>query len=92
MKNTHLLLHRILLITIVLGILSLFCLLIYYLALTDIWHAAGSPDFWQGEGASSFEWQILGYAYIPMALFNLGLVVLSFVLLYYCSRLNDNPH
>ena len=37
-------------VTLLLGICSLLCLMVIWLALTDIWHGLGSPDFWAGEG------------------------------------------
>lgn len=58
-------------ITIVLWAVSFLCLILYYLALTDIWHDLGSPDFWHGKGKSSLEWLFVGVCYWPMFLFHL---------------------
>jgi hypothetical protein len=56
----------------VLGASSFVCLILYFLALTDIWHESGSPDFWHGQGPSSFEWRFLGVCFWPMFLFHLS--------------------
>lgn len=66
---------------IVLGIVSLLCLVLYFLALTDIWHESGSPDFWQGEGVCALEWRMLAICFWPMALFHVvGLAALIWAL------------
>lgn len=66
---------------IILGVVSLLCLVLYFLALTDIWHESGSQDFWQGEGVCAFEWRMLAICFWPMALFHLvGLAALIWVL------------
>ena len=57
-------------ITGALGFVSFCCLVMYYAALLDIWHESGSPDFWAGEGQSSFEWQWLAILFWPMLLFH----------------------
>jgi hypothetical protein len=57
---------------LVLGAISFVCLIFYFLALTDIWHESGSPDFWRGEGLCSFEWRFLGVCFWPMFLFHLA--------------------
>jgi hypothetical protein len=57
-------------LTVLLGVVSLCCLVLYYGALLDIWHENGSPDFWVGEGVSSFEWKWLAVLYWPMFLFH----------------------
>ncbi len=56
--------------TLYLGIVSFLCLCFYYLALTDIWHESGRPDFWRGAGSCSVEWRILGICFFPMLLFH----------------------
>ncbi len=58
--------------SLVLGTISFVCLILYFLALTDIWHESGSPDFWRGDGLCSFEWRFLGVCYWPMFLFHLA--------------------
>jgi len=57
--------------SLVAGAVSFVCLILYFLALTDIWHESGSPDFWRGEGLCSFEWRFLSACYLPMFLFHL---------------------
>lgn len=57
-------------LTGLLGVISLCCLLLYYGALLDIWHENGSPNFWADEGVSSFEWKWLAVLYWPMFLFH----------------------
>ena len=65
-------------VTIILGAVSFVCLILYFLALTDIWHESGSPNFWHGEGPCSFEWRFLGYFYWPMLLFHISFLVMAF--------------
>ncbi len=55
-----------------LGVVSLLCLALYYGALLDIWHEAGRPDFWAGEGVAALEWRWLAVLFWPMLLFHLG--------------------
>lgn len=50
--------------------ISLGCLVGYYAALLDVWHASGSPDFWAGEAIAWFEWRWLAVLYWPMLLFH----------------------
>jgi hypothetical protein len=64
-----------------LGVVSLCCLVLYYGALLDIWHESGSPDFWNDEGASSFEWRWLAVLYWPMFLFHLVFIGAGFALI-----------
>ncbi len=66
---------------LVLGAMSFVCLILYFLALTDIWHESGSPEFWRGQGLCAYEWRFLGVCYWPIFLFHLaffGAVVLLF--------------
>ena len=58
--------------SLLLGTISFVCLILYFIALTDIWHESGSPDFWRGEGLCSFEWRFLGVCYWPMSFFHLA--------------------
>jgi hypothetical protein len=64
-----------LMVTVGLAILSLASMVACFLALTDIWHELGSPDFWHGQGQSSLEWRILGYTFPAIALFHLVFLV-----------------
>jgi hypothetical protein len=54
--------------SLVLGMISFVCLILYFLALTDIWHESSRPDFWRGDGLNSFEWRFLVVllAYVPL--------------------------
>jgi len=68
-------------ITMALGVVSFVCLVGYFLALTDIWHELGSPDFWRGEGPSALEWRVLGYGYWPMFVFHLAFLVAATIIM-----------
>jgi hypothetical protein len=43
--------------------ISLFCWLVMFLAGTDVWHAAGSPDFWSLPGPPYFDMRVFAYAF-----------------------------
>ena len=58
-----------------LGTMSLVCLVLYFLALTDIWHESGRPDFWRGQGLCAYEWRFLGVCFWPMLLFHLAFLI-----------------
>ena len=57
--------------TIVLGFISFLILILYYLALTDIWHENGRPDFWHGQGPAALEWKLLAIGFWPMLIFHI---------------------
>lgn len=54
-----------------LAVLSGLCLLGLFLALHDVWHELGRPDYWSGQGPAAFEWRYLSVAFWPMLLFHL---------------------
>jgi len=78
-------------VTMTMGILSFICLILFYLALTDIWHGLGRPDFWNGQGESHVEWRLLGYAYWPMFFFHVIFIVTSACILISNSQKKQEP-
>jgi len=72
---------RLLKVTLALGIFSFLLLILYHLALTDIWHENGRPDFWHGKGPAALEWKIISIAYWPMFLFHVLFFVAAYKLL-----------
>ncbi len=67
--------------SLVLGMISFVCLILYFLALTDIWHESSRPDFWRGDGLCSFEWRFLGVCYWPMFLFHLAFFLAAAIMI-----------
>jgi hypothetical protein len=66
---------------LVLGMISFVCLILYFLALTDIWHESGSLDFWRSDGLNSFEWRFLGVCYWPIFLFHLVFFLVAAIMI-----------
>ncbi len=56
------------------ALVSLAALLGMWAALTDIWHQAGRPDFWAGEGAAAYEWRWLSLLFWPVLAFHLAVL------------------
>ena len=75
--NKRVALRRVGFVAIILGGISFVCLILYFLALTDVWHESGSPDFWHGEGLCSVEWRLLAVCYWPMFLFHVCFSVVA---------------
>jgi hypothetical protein len=46
-----------------LSILGMLCWLVMFLAGTDVWHFAGSPDFWRLSGPPYADLRAFGYAF-----------------------------
>ena len=46
-----------------LSILGTICWLVMFLAGTDVWHFAGSPDFWRLSGPPYTDLRAFGYAF-----------------------------
>jgi hypothetical protein len=57
---------------LVLALISVLCLVGLFLALHDVWHELGRPDYWSGMGPAAFEWRFLSIAFWPMLLFHLA--------------------
>ena len=55
-------------VTMIIGIFSVFAFLLNWMALTDIWH---------GEQNVRLEWQIVSFAQLPMFVFHLLAIGLS---------------
>jgi hypothetical protein len=62
-------------VTAVMGVVSFLMVMLYYGALTDIWHEIGRPDIWHGQWPGAFEWRIIAIAYWPMLLFHILFLV-----------------
>jgi len=45
------------------GIIGLLCWIVMFLAGTDVWHFAGSPDFWRLSGPPNADLRAFGYAF-----------------------------
>ena len=43
--------------------LGMVCWLVMFLAGTDVWHFAGSPDFWRLSGPPYTDLRVFGYAF-----------------------------
>ncbi len=67
--------------TVTLAIVSFACLAAAYLAATDIWHGLGSPDFWQDQGRSAFEWRILACTAPVIGLFHVAFFIAATVIM-----------
>ena len=46
-----------------LSIVGTLCWIVMFLAGTDVWHYAGSPDFWRLSGAPYTDLRAFGYAF-----------------------------
>lgn len=44
-------------------VVSLGCWVVMFLAGTDVWHFAGSPDFWRQSDPPANDLRVLGYAF-----------------------------
>jgi hypothetical protein len=43
--------------------LGMLCWLVMFLTGTDVWHFAGSPDFWRRSGPPYTDLRVFGYAF-----------------------------
>ncbi len=73
MKNVY----RLLVASVVLGLLSLGCFVLERLALTDIYH--GEPDL-------SLEWNMVSASFLPILVFHLLSVIAAAVALRFVAR------
>ena len=62
---------------IVLSALGMLCWVVMFLAGTDVWHFAGSPDFWRLPGPPHVDLRAFGYAFYFQFLILLMMVVLT---------------
>ena len=46
-----------------LSIIGLMCWIVMFLAGHDVWHFAGSPDFWRLSGPPNSDLRAIGYAF-----------------------------
>jgi hypothetical protein len=49
--------------TLVLNTVGMVCWIVMFLAGTDVWHYAGSPDFWRIPGPPHADLRAFGYAF-----------------------------
>ena len=57
-----------------LSTLGMVCLIVMFLAGTDVWHYAGSPDFWRISGPPHADLRAFGYAFYLQFLVLLALI------------------
>jgi len=60
-----------------LSIIGLMCWIVMFLAGHDVWHFAGSPDFWQLSGPPSSDLRAIGYAFYLQLFVFLGLITIG---------------
>lgn len=58
----------------VLGGVGILCWLVMFLAGTDVWHFAGSPDFWRLSGPPYADLRAFGYAFYLQFFILLGVM------------------
>jgi len=68
--------------TIAMGCVAFAIVILFYLAMTDIWHENGRLDFWHGQGPAAFEWKMISILYWPLLLF----FVLFFLSVYHLRK------
>ena len=57
-----------------LGVAGTLCWIVMFLAGTDVWHFAGSPDFWRLSGPPYADLRAFGYAFYSQLLILLGVI------------------
>ena len=62
---------------IVLSTLGMLCWLVMFLAGTDVWHFAGSPDFWRLPGPPHTDLRAFGYAFYSQFLILLAMMTVA---------------
>jgi hypothetical protein len=62
---------------IALSTLGILCWVVMFLAGTDVWHSAGSPDFWRLAGPPYTDLRAFGYAFYLQFLTLLAMLVVS---------------
>ena len=62
---------------IVLSTSGMLCWVVMFLAGTDVWHLAGSPDFWRLPGPPHADLRAFGYAFYIQFLILLAMMVLA---------------
>jgi hypothetical protein len=68
--------------TIGLSVLGMLCWVLMFLAGTDVWHSAGSPDFWRLSGPPYTDLRAFGYAfYLQFVILLMMIVVASWTAL-----------
>jgi len=62
-------------ITLILGVISFGCMVLCYLAGSDIWRQLGCPNFMRSGEATVLEWQILGFGFWPIFAFHVVFLI-----------------
>ena len=62
---------------IALSTLAMLCWVVMFLAGTDVWHFAGSPDFWRRSGPPYQDLRALGYAFYLQFLILLTMIAIT---------------
>ena len=62
---------------IVLSTLGMLCWVVMFLAGTDVWHFAGSPDFWRLSGPPHADLRAFGYAFYLQFLILLAMIAVA---------------
>jgi hypothetical protein len=60
-----------------LSIIGLMCWIVMFLAGTDVWHFAGSPDFWRLSGPPNNDLRAIGYAFYLQFFIFLGVITIG---------------
>jgi hypothetical protein len=68
-----------------LSIIGLMCWIVMFLAGTDVWHFAGSPDFWRLSGPPNNDLRAIGYAFYLQLFVFLGVITIGI-----WSKLKEN--
>lgn len=77
-QQTEIPLERSIMKTIIgLSIVGMLCWIVMFLAGTDVWHFAGSPDFWRLSGLPYADLRAFGYAFYLQFFILLGVVGVS---------------
>jgi len=60
-----------------LSIVGMLCWVVMFLAGTDVWHSAGSPDFWRLSGPPYTDLRAFGYAFYLQCFILLMMIVVT---------------
>ena len=60
-----------------LSVIGLMCWAVMFLAGHDVWHFAGSPDFWRLDGPPNADLKAIGYAFYLQFFVFLGLIAVG---------------
>ena len=63
---------------LVFGSLGMLCWIVMFLAGTDVWHFAGSRDFWRLSGPPYTDLRAFAYAFYAQFVVLLGMIAVTF--------------